>query len=214
MLHRHLNHSDYTLAAIDNVIDRGQWPDWLALRRAALADPDVLAKVHKVCLAHAANAYAQRHAFWWHFAYRHGAAPGTDIPDPVVQRPAHMTGKLNGIDTGIREFSRTAALIPGAPETLRLIAIQVLKNNAAQDYIDFAASAARLSPAAAAQALHWLDLLYPQLNGQSPLQQLLVQLASPIPYDLDRQDDTKWRAVEAACLDTALAIFDPVNGTP
>jgi len=37
MLHRHLNHQTFTLAAIDDVIDRGDKADWLELRRAALA---------------------------------------------------------------------------------------------------------------------------------------------------------------------------------
>ena len=28
MRHRHLNHEDYTLAAIDDVSARGLWADW------------------------------------------------------------------------------------------------------------------------------------------------------------------------------------------
>src|ERR1041385_1441678 len=32
MLHRHLNHSDWTLAAIDDVIARGRLDDWKELR--------------------------------------------------------------------------------------------------------------------------------------------------------------------------------------
>ena len=33
MEHRHLNHQRYTLAAIDDVIARGKWDDWAALRQ-------------------------------------------------------------------------------------------------------------------------------------------------------------------------------------
>ena len=35
MLHRHLNHSEWTLAAIDDVIARGRLDDWKQLRDAA-----------------------------------------------------------------------------------------------------------------------------------------------------------------------------------
>jgi hypothetical protein len=38
MLHRHLNHQRFTLAAIYDVISRGRWGDWAVLRRAALDD--------------------------------------------------------------------------------------------------------------------------------------------------------------------------------
>jgi hypothetical protein len=37
MRHRHLNHEQYTLAAIDDTIQRGKREDWAHLRRAALA---------------------------------------------------------------------------------------------------------------------------------------------------------------------------------
>ena len=38
MIHRHLNHERFTLAAIDDAISRGRWEDWAALRRAKTAD--------------------------------------------------------------------------------------------------------------------------------------------------------------------------------
>ena len=46
MLHRHLNHQRFTLAAIDDVISRGRWGDWAELRRAALADQSLLKIFH------------------------------------------------------------------------------------------------------------------------------------------------------------------------
>ena len=52
MLHRHLNHQRYTLAAIDDVIARGRRHDWIELRRAALSDPLLMTKVLQVCAAH------------------------------------------------------------------------------------------------------------------------------------------------------------------
>ena len=209
MLHRHLTHEVYTLAAIDDLIDRGQWADWLALRRAALDDPAVLAKVQKISLAHADNPYAQRHAFWRRFAHRYGAGP--DIADPIIQRPAYMAGQLDGIDTGIRDATRTAPIEPSEAENLRVISIHILMGNAAQDYRDFVSSVARLGQAATAQALISMDAIYPQSTGQSALQQLMVQLASPLPYDLDDQEDMEWYVVKAACIDAALSIFDRLN---
>lgn len=71
MLHRHLNHQRYTLAAIDDVIARGERKDWADLRRAALQDPDVMTKVLRVCNAHVSDPYAQRYHFWKHYAERH-----------------------------------------------------------------------------------------------------------------------------------------------
>lgn len=74
MLHRHLNHQRFTLAAIDDVISRGRWGDWAELRRAALADQSLLDKVERVCRAHASDPYAQRHHFWMHYAEEHRTA--------------------------------------------------------------------------------------------------------------------------------------------
>lgn len=71
MQHRHLNHQQYTLAAIDDVIGRGKRQEWAALRKAALDARPVLEKVLHVCLAHVADPYAQRYHFWKHYAERH-----------------------------------------------------------------------------------------------------------------------------------------------
>lgn len=74
MLHRHLNHQQFTLAGIDDVIARGRWQDWAELRRAVLADPALLRKVERVCQAHVSDPYAQRHHFWMHYAQEHRSA--------------------------------------------------------------------------------------------------------------------------------------------
>ncbi|WP_058555813.1 hypothetical protein [Thiohalocapsa sp. ML1] len=74
MQHRHLNHARLTLAAIDDVIARGRWDDWAALRAAVLADPALLDKVEQVCRARTADPYAQRHHFWLHYARAHRTA--------------------------------------------------------------------------------------------------------------------------------------------
>ncbi len=71
MLHRHLNHQQFTLAAIDDVIARGKRQDWAELRQAVLADRVVLEKVLRVCQAHVADPYAQRYHFWKQYAERY-----------------------------------------------------------------------------------------------------------------------------------------------
>lgn len=68
MIHRHLNHQRFTLAAIDDIIARGKMRDWADLRRAVLADPAVAEKIQRVCSAHIIDPYAQRYHFWMHYA--------------------------------------------------------------------------------------------------------------------------------------------------
>ena len=67
MLHRHLNHHRFTLAAIDDVISRGKWQDWAELRSAVLRDRSLLDKVEQICRAQIADPYAQRYHFWMHY---------------------------------------------------------------------------------------------------------------------------------------------------
>lgn len=71
MLHRHLTHQRFTLAAIDDVIARGKRQDWAELRKAALADWSILEKVLRICQAHITDPYAQRYHFWKHYAERY-----------------------------------------------------------------------------------------------------------------------------------------------
>jgi len=71
MLHRHLNHQQWTLAAIDDVMARGKQLDWADLRHAALADRAVMEKILHVCRARVADPYAQRYHLWMHYAREH-----------------------------------------------------------------------------------------------------------------------------------------------
>ena len=75
MRHRHLNHEDYTLAAIDDIIARGKWRDWADLRQAVLADHALRDKVEQVCRANIADPSAQRHHFWMNYAKARRATP-------------------------------------------------------------------------------------------------------------------------------------------
>jgi hypothetical protein len=64
MIHRHLNHQELTLAAIDDVIARGKRRDWEELRLAILDNPVFLEKIRRVCRAHVSDPRAQRYHFW------------------------------------------------------------------------------------------------------------------------------------------------------
>ena len=107
-----------------------------------------------------------------------------------------ILGSLDGIETGVRQFVRAEPLdtivivvgdqeltIPTEAEILRVKGFLLLRRNATRDYMDFAALVDRIGDAATAEAFERFDRLYPQDNGESALQQMLAQLASPKPYD-------------------------------
>ena len=148
-----------------------------------------------------------------------------------VRRPVLILGSLDGIETGVRQLVRAEPLettaasvggrtitIPTEAELLRIKGFLLLRRNATRDYVDFAALADRLGDASTAAAFERFDLLYPQDSGESPLQQLLAQLASPVPYDLEgtvlseynhlRVRWHDWNAVRAVCAHAATVIFD------
>lgn len=150
-----------------------------------------------------------------------------------VRRPVQILGSLDGIETGIRQLIREQPLettviacrgqritVPTKEEILRIKGALILKRNATRDYLDFVALADQLGDAKTARALRDFDRLYPQPNDESALQQLQIQLANPLPYDLEEtrlreymnlapkwQD---WNKVKAACSHCATTVFDRV----
>jgi hypothetical protein len=152
-----------------------------------------------------------------------------------IQRPVQILGNLDGILTGVRQLIRKKPLqtqtvrwrgqaikVPTPAEMLRIKAVLILKRNATRDYLDFIAMSEKLGEAASVDALRSLDRLYPQPNGESPLQQLVIQLANPLPYDLEetRLNEYKrlvprwhdWNAVKLACARCAISLFDRLAG--
>jgi Nucleotidyl transferase AbiEii toxin, Type IV TA system len=150
-----------------------------------------------------------------------------------VQRPVQILGSLDGIETGVRQLIRDEPLettavnyhgeritVPTEGEILRIKAVLILKRNATRDYLDFVALAEHMGDDGVAQALLSFDRLYLQASGESPLQQLQVQLANAVPYDLEETElseykslDPRWHdwgAVKAACSHVATVIFDRV----
>jgi len=150
-----------------------------------------------------------------------------------VQAPVQILGSLDGIETGVRQLIRKEPLetlvidyhgkkltVPSEREILRIKAVLILKRNATRDYLDFVALADHLGDEKMVEALRRFDHLYPQENGESALQQLQIQLASPMPFDLEETGlseyknlDPKWHdwnAVKAVCAHCATTIFDRV----
>ena len=74
MIHRHLNHQELSLAAIDDVISRGKRKDWEDLRLAVLTNRVFLEKIRQVCRARIEDPRAQRYHFWMRYAEEHLAA--------------------------------------------------------------------------------------------------------------------------------------------
>jgi hypothetical protein len=123
-----------------------------------------------------------------------------------VNRPVLILGSLDGIETGVRQLIRQQPLetkevtvrgvslvVPTEEEMLRIKGVLILRRNATRDYLDFVALADRLGTERTMQALGNLDQLYPQASGESALQQLHVQLANPMPYDLEQTNLAEYR---------------------
>lgn len=148
-----------------------------------------------------------------------------------VRRPVLILGSLDGIETGIRQLIRdepleteqmdyrgTRIVLPTKAEILRIKGVLILRRNATRDYLDFTALAENMGAEKVVEALMPFDRLYPQPSGESALQQLEVQLANPMPYDLEgvnlseykhlKKDWHDWNVVKALSRKYAVAIFD------
>lgn len=147
-----------------------------------------------------------------------------------VKRPVLILGSLDGIETGVRQLIREQPLetqainvgevrltVPTEEELLRIKAVLILRRNTTRDYLDFAALSERLGLKRVKLALDSFDALYPQPSGESALQQLQVQLANPMPYDLEDTDLSEyrklhpkwqnWNHVKELCATIAVEIF-------
>jgi len=148
-----------------------------------------------------------------------------------VKRPVLILGSLDGVETGIRQLIRDDPLetkevfvkgnkivVPTEEEILRIKGALIIKRNATRDFVDFAALAHFLGEEVTARAFGCFDALYPQESGQSPVQQLCLQLSDPLPFDLqenkmadyknlaDRWKD--WESVKSQCILSAGVIFN------
>jgi len=153
-----------------------------------------------------------------------------------IKRPVQILGSLDGIETGVRQLIREEPLettqiehlgqkitIPTQAEILRIKGVLILERNATRDYLDFVALANHMGDERMLEAIQVFDRLYPQPNEESALQQLQIQLANPLPYDLEELElaeyknlDLRWQSwetVKTACARHAMLIFDRIVGT-
>jgi len=152
-----------------------------------------------------------------------------------IKRPVQILGSLDGIETGVRQLIREEPLettqiehlgqkitIPTQAEILRIKGVLILERNATRDYLDFVALANHMGDERMLEAIQVFDRLYPQPNEESALQQLQIQLANPLPYDLEELElaeyknlDLRWQSwetVKTACARHAMLIFDRIVG--
>jgi hypothetical protein len=155
-----------------------------------------------------------------------------------VNRPVLILGRLDGVETGVRQLIRRRPLeveqldvpdgpirVPTLPEMLRIKAWLVLRRNATRDYLDVVALADRLGSGPAAVVALELDAYYEDqqgAGGRRVATQLAKQLAQPAPYDLSEVDlsvyrrlDARWRdweTVAAACRRLATGMLDALAG--
>ncbi len=146
-----------------------------------------------------------------------------------------ILGRLDGIETGIRQLIRRRPLeveevtiarrrirVPTLEEMLRVKAWLVLRRNATRDYLDLVALADRLGSDAARVIVGMDDYYEDQIGpgGRRVATQVAKQLADPLPYDLSEVDlrhyrklDRRWRDwgnVAAAARRLAADVLDLV----
>ena len=121
------------------------------------------------------------------------------------KRPVMILGKLDGVETGIRQLMRSRPLetetvlgirVPTLREMLRIKAWLIVTRNKTRDYLDTCALADQLGLEEAVAALVPLDDLYPQDMGETVTRQLAKQLAEPLPDDLDDLDLSQYRELK------------------
>lgn len=151
-----------------------------------------------------------------------------------VQRPVLILGRLDGVETGIRNLIRRRPLeveeaavgerslrVPTLSEIARIKAWLCLMRNATRDYLDFAALGDRLGDSEAVGVIVGMDRYYAdQLGpgGRRVATQVARQLAEPRPDDLSEVDllsyrrlDHRWRdwrTVVDACRRIAVQVLD------
>lgn len=129
-----------------------------------------------------------------------------------IRPPVLILGHFDGIDVGIRQLIRQAPLevteiegiiVPTLAEMLRIKGWLIVTRNAVRDYLDYCALAHQLAQEFEG-AMRPMDVLYPQQpRSDTTTMQLAKQLAEPLPYDFDPdQDDLKaWKQLKSPWTD-------------
>lgn len=151
-----------------------------------------------------------------------------------VKRPVLILGRLDGVETGVRNLIRRRPLeveevtvggrklrVPTLAEIARIKAWLCLMRNATRDYLDFAALADRLGEDRAAKVVLEMDDYYADQigpGGRRVATQVAKQLAEAHPYDQSEVDlrsyrklDRRWQdwgAVSDLCRRVAVRALD------
>ena len=157
-----------------------------------------------------------------------------------VQRPVLILGRLDGVETGVRNLIRRRPLeveqvqvglralrVPTLAEICRIKAWLCLIRNATRDYLDFAALADRIGEAGAVSVVIAMDDYYADqigAGGRRVATQVARQLAEPHPDDLSSVDLTSyrkldrrwqhWQTVADSCRRIAVGVLDQVANAP
>ena len=161
-----------------------------------------------------------------------------------IQRPVLILGRLDGVETGVRNLirqrpleveqvriGRRALRVPTLAEIFRIKAWLCLIRNATRDYLDFAALAARLGEDDSVSVVIAMDEYYADQigpGGRRVATQVARQLAEPLPDDLSSVDlasyrklDRRWQnwqTVADWCRRIAVGVLDrlaePPENTP
>ena len=129
-----------------------------------------------------------------------------------VQRPVPILGRLDGVETGVRnlirrrpleveqvQIGRRAVQVPTLAEIFRIKAWLCLIRNATRDYLDTAALGARLGEGNSVSQVIAMDDYYADQigpGGRRIATQVAKQLAEPNPDDLSSVDLTSYRKLD------------------
>ena len=157
-----------------------------------------------------------------------------------VQRPVLILGRLDGVETGVRNLIRRRPLeveqvlvgdralrVPTLAEIFRIKAWLCLIRNATRDYLDCAALVDRLGKDASVSVVLAMDDYYADQIGPSGRRvaaQVARQLAEPLPDDLSSVDLASyrklnrrwqnWQTVADRCRRIAVGVLDRLAQSP
>lgn len=157
-----------------------------------------------------------------------------------VRRPVLILGRLDGVETGVRnlirrrpleveqvQIGRRAVQVPTLAEIFRIKAWLCLIRNATRDYLDTAALGARLGEDSSVSQVIAMDDYYADQigpGGRRIATQVARQLAEPNPDDLSSVDLTSyrkldrrwqnWQTVADWCRRIAVGVLDRVANPP
>lgn len=121
-----------------------------------------------------------------------------------IRRPVLILGRLDGVDTGIRQLRRIRALetetieglrVPTLAEMARIKAWLLATRYTVRDYLDTVVLLERLAEKGAPAALASMDELYPQESGASVLVEVGERLAEATPTDAPDVDLRSYRGL-------------------